>query len=424
DSEFEEESEEASKLSWKLGNAVIEAENAKKKACGESLRRLRIEEDAMIVKREVEAAENRLKEELNRRKELEELLLKQNKENEANKTHYAQYLRELVSTKEYNLELETQLTEAQSSEKELVEKIVQAVQLFVSFREKRDKLRAEYDSATREVNRYKALDGVDPQRTPFESLFGISFSEIIEATHNFNASHKIGEGKYGSVYRGILRNVKVAITMLPSSGSQSDSEFMNEVQILSRVRHPNLVTLVGACPESKSLIYEYIAGSSLETYLSTPAKTSSLSWQTRIRIATEICSALVFIHANSGSNVHGNLKPSNVLLDANLVVKVSDFGVHSLASLNGGARQSPYLDPESHDTGQLTPDSDVYSFGVVLLQLLTGRPASGVVRDAKLALKRGNIKVLISSSSGNWPVGITQQVADLGLRCCEDRPHL
>lgn len=199
-----------------------------------------------------------------------------------------------------------------------------------------------------------------------------------------------------------------------------------QVEVLSRVRHPNLVSLIGACPESRSLVYEYIENGSLEDFLSTPAKIHALLWQTRIRIAIEICSVLVFLRADHSCNVHGNLKPSKILLDQNFVCKISDLGIYNLMSqnenpftCNNDPEIKAYTDPEILENGVRTSETDVYSFGIILLRLLTARPASTVVRDVKCASERGNLNAVLDLSAGEWPLEQAKQLADLALRCCE-----
>ncbi|PIM98596.1 Serine/threonine protein kinase [Handroanthus impetiginosus] len=399
--------------------------------------RWRAEEDALEAVHKAEAAERLCDEEISKCKEIEQQLHRQRQEIEMMKFQHEQCLEELNLIQEQKPALESQLRAAHCSEKELEEKIIQAVDLMIIFRGERDKLQMEYDSAIRKVNKYRALQTDDPLGRSSAHFFGISFSDIIEATQNFKPSQKIGEGRYGSVFKGMLGHAMVAIKMLPSSGSQSDSEFKNELEVLSRVRHPNLVALIGACPESRSLIYEYVENGSLQDYLSRQSKTCSLPWKTRIRIAIEICSALLFLHANDNCSMHGNLKPSNILLDANLVTKISDFGIYNLISQNENPfslhsktdpESSAYIDPESFEDGELTTESDVYSFGVVLLQLLTARPSMGVIRDVKCALERGNLETVLDMSAGDWPIEQATQLATLGLMCCQndrlDRPDL
>lgn len=178
---------------------------------------------------QAEAAENLCKEEIDGSKEIEELLLRQRQEMETMKNQQDQLLKELELIQDGKPALESQLREAYCSEKELEDRFIQAVNLLKTFKETRDELRMEYDSAIRKVNKYRALQTEDPLGISPEHFFGISFSDIIEATQNFKPSHKIGEGRYGSVFKGMLCHIKVAIKMLPSSGSQSDSEFKNEV---------------------------------------------------------------------------------------------------------------------------------------------------------------------------------------------------
>lgn len=168
-------------------------------------------------------------EDIDRAKETEELLLGLRQEIETMKNQHDQISQEVQLILAQKPALERQLNEAHCSERELEEKIVQAVNLLITFKGTRDELQREYDSAVRKCNKYRALQREGPSVIAPPHFFGISFSDVIEATENFKPSHKIGEGRYGSVFKGILSHNKVAIKMLPSSGSQSDSEFKIEV---------------------------------------------------------------------------------------------------------------------------------------------------------------------------------------------------
>lgn len=174
---------------------------------------------------QVEEAENLWKEEINRTKETEELLLRLRQETEAMKNQHDEILKELQLIQAQKPALERLLSEARCSERELEDKIIQAVNLLITFKGTRDELQMEHDSAIRKINRYRALQKEDPSVISPAHFFGTSFSDVIEATENFKPSQKIGEGRYGSVFKGMLSHNKVAIKMLPSSGSQSDSEF-------------------------------------------------------------------------------------------------------------------------------------------------------------------------------------------------------
>lgn len=192
------------------------------------------------------------------------------------------------------------------------------------------------------------------------------------------------------------------------------------------MRHPNLVTLIGTCTESRSLIYEYLANGNLEDRLVGHSKGGALSWQTRVRIASEICSALIFLHATENCCVHGKVRPDKVLFDDNMVSKISDFGILQLIS-NGkdteriALETSIYLDPEVNEGKELSPESDIYSFGILLLLLLAARPASTIVRDVKCAIEAGNLDTVLDQSAGDWPLELAEPLTHMALRCCEEK---
>ena len=197
--------------------------------------------------------------------------------------------------------------------------------------------------------------------------------------------------------------------------------------MLSKLKHPNLVKLIGSCPEVYALIYELLSNGSLEDRLRCRNNTPPISWQTRIRLATELCSALVFLHSHN--IVHADLKPSNILLDASFISKLSDFGICRILresssditlchrTIQNGT--IPYMDPDFVHTGELTIKSDVYSFGIILLQLLTGRSALGITTEVEYAINTGNLKALLDPLAGDWPLVQAEQLGRLALKCCD-----
>lgn len=199
------------------------------------------------------------------------------------------------------------------------------------------------------------------------------------------------------------------------------------------MRHPNLVTLIGACPETSALVYEYLPSGSLDDCINSKGNTPPLTWQTRIRIASELRAALIFLHSWNGHGiVHGDLKPANILLDSNFVSKLSDFGICRILSeeelsddkftrrcITDPKGTIVYMDPVFFATRELTPKSDVYSFGIILLRLLTGKPALGIIMAVQCGLDTGKFKDLLDPSAGNWPLLQAEQLAHLALRCCE-----
>lgn len=207
--------------------------------------------------------------------------------------------------------------------------------------------------------------------------------------------------------------------------------FPGQVIILSKVRHPNLVTLIGTCSEASGLVYEFLPNGSLEDRLACANKTPPLAWQVRTRIIGEICAALIFLHSNKPHPViHGDLKPANILLDANLVSKLCDFGISCLLNKPSTTSTSlyettnprgtfAYMDPEFLTTGELTARSDIYSFGIVVLQLVTGKPALGIGRVVEDALDKDELDLLVDKSAGEWPFDQAKKLMLLGLHCVE-----
>ncbi|CAK9318260.1 unnamed protein product [Citrullus colocynthis] len=400
-----------------------------------------VEEDAVGAELKAKSLESTCMEEVKKRKEMEELLEREKKEVERMNKEHDELLKELQHVQEQKSLLERKASEYWCEVEELEKKMFAAVDLLVSFKEKRDKLQIEHEGAMDKLRKLKNIVKREPSSSHYRSaeMPTFSFMEIIEATRNFDPSWKIGEGRHGSVYKGLLRHMDVALKMLPSYGSHSQSTFQYEVEVSSRLRHPNLVSIIGACPESRLIVYENLKNGSLEDHLACKNHNRPLPWQIRIRIATDICSALIFLHYSDPCVVHGDIKPSKILLDANFIAKLGGLGISRLipreekafnsASVNNISKENnAYIDPEYLETGRFTPESDVYSLGVILLRILTGRAPLGIVKDVKCALENDKLGDILDSSAGDWPHDLAEQLALVALRCCEkeklDRPDL
>ncbi|KAL1197340.1 LEAF RUST 10 DISEASE-RESISTANCE LOCUS RECEPTOR-LIKE PROTEIN KINASE-like 1.2 [Cardamine amara subsp. amara] len=225
-----------------------------------------------------------------------------------------------------------------------------------------------------------------------ELLVGVrlfSYEELNEATNNFDPSKELGDGGFGTVYYGKLKDGRsVAVKRLYDNNFKRAEQFRNEVEILTGLRHPNLVALFG-CSSKQSrdllIVYEYVANGTLADHLHGPqANPSTLPWSTRLKIAVETASALKYLHASK--IIHRDVKSNNILLDKNFNVKVADFGLSRLfpmdkTHVSTGPQGTPgYVDPDYHLSYQLSNKSDVYSFAVVLMELISSLPAVDITR--------------------------------------------
>ncbi|XVE58805.1 hypothetical protein DITRI_Ditri04bG0198400 [Diplodiscus trichospermus] len=225
-----------------------------------------------------------------------------------------------------------------------------------------------------------------------DSLAGVhlfSYKELEEATNNFDSKRELGDGGFGTVYYGKLRDGRaVAVKRLYENNCKRVEQFMNEVEILTRLRHQNLVSLYG-CTSRHSrellLVYEYIPNGTVADHLhGERAKPGALPWSIRLDIAIETANALRYLHASD--TIHRDVKTNNILLDNNFSVKVADFGLSRLfptdvTHVSTAPQGTPgYVDPEYHQCYQLTDKSDVFSFGVVLIELISSKPAVDITR--------------------------------------------
>ncbi|XP_073267761.1 LEAF RUST 10 DISEASE-RESISTANCEUS RECEPTOR-LIKE PROTEIN KINASE-like 1.2 isoform X5 [Populus alba] len=216
-----------------------------------------------------------------------------------------------------------------------------------------------------------------------------SYTELGQATNNFDSEKELGDGGFGTVYYGKLKDGReVAVKRLYEHNYKRVKQFMNEIEILTRLHHKNLVCLYG-CSSRRSrellLVYEYIPNGTVADHLhGDQAKSSPLTWPIRMSIAIETASALAYLHASD--IIHRDVKTNNILLDNNFSVKVADFGLSRLfpkdvTHVSTVPQGTPgYVDPEYHQSYQLTDKSDVYSFGVVLIELISSMPAVDITR--------------------------------------------
>lgn len=274
-----------------------------------------------------------------------------------------------------------------------------------------------------------------------------SYQTLACATNNFSEKDKLGEGATGSVFKGFLRELScsVAVKRIAFGSKYGMESYLPEVKVLTKLKHENLVNLVGwSCNKKELLIvYEFVANKTLEYHLF--KETVLLTWGRRKTIARGLASALLYLHEEREQSVlHCDIKSDNILLDSNFSPKLCDFGLarpaeHEQESgyptvLTGAPG---YLAPECKTSGKATKESDIYSFGVVVLQMACGKPAveqfqeNGMKFELKLVdwvcekIERGeNVSAVADPRLGlSYDEKEMEQLVFVGLSCANPNPY-
>ncbi|XP_022941090.1 G-type lectin S-receptor-like serine/threonine-protein kinase At4g27290 [Cucurbita moschata] len=217
-------------------------------------------------------------------------------------------------------------------------------------------------------------------------------STISHSTDNFSNSNKLGEGGFGAVFWGRLPNgQEIAVKRLSNQSRQGMDEFMNEVKLIAKLQHRNLVKLLGCCiqGEEKMLVYEYMPNNSLDSFIFDLAGRKLLDWSKRFNIICGIARGILYLHQDSRLRIiHRDLKPSNILLDTDMIPKISDFGMARTFGgdqIEGNTKRVVgtygYMAPEYAINGQFSIKSDVFSFGVLVLEIISGEKNKGFHRS-------------------------------------------
>lgn len=240
------------------------------------------------------------------------------------------------------------------------------------------------------------------------------------ATNSFSEENKIAEGGFGGVYKGILSNgQEIAVKRLSKSSGQGAQEFKNEVLFIAKLQHRNLVRLLGFClaEGEKLLVYEYVPNKSLDHFIFDPKKQGQLDWVKRYKIIGGIARGMLYLHEDSRLRIiHRDLKASNVLLDADMNPKVSDFGmakIFGVDQIQGNTSRVVgtygYMSPEYAMHGKFSVKSDVYSFGVLVLEIISSKRNSSFYQS-------GYAKDLLSYAWKQWKDGKHMEFVDPTIR--------
>lgn len=287
------------------------------------------------------------------------------------------------------------------------------------------------------------------------NLKSFSFSDLKMATRNFRPDSVLGEGGFGSVFKGWIdensfaatkpgTGVVIAVKRLNLESFQGHREWLAEVNYLGQFYHPHLVKLIGYCleDEHRLLVYEFMPRGSLENHLFRRGSYfQPLSWNLRLRVALGAAKGLAFLHCAENKVIYRDFKTSNILLDSSYNAKLSDFGLAKDGPTGDKSHVSTrvmgtygYAAPEYLATGHLTSKSDVYSFGVVLLEMLSGRRAidknrptgeHNLVEWAKpyLTNKRKIFRILDNRLEGQYSLDVAHKAANLAFRCISMDPR-
>ncbi|KAL3820640.1 hypothetical protein ACJIZ3_006545 [Penstemon smallii] len=277
----------------------------------------------------------------------------------------------------------------------------------------------------------------------------LDFSTVVNATDNFSDENKLGQGGFGCVYKGnLVEGHEIAVKRLSKNSGQGVEEFKNEMKLIARLQHRNLVRLLGCCieMEEKMLIYEYMENKSLDSFLFNKDKSGLLDWKTRLNIICGIARGLLYLHQDSRFRIiHRDLKASNILLDKEMNPKISDFGMARIFGADQTEANTKrvvgtygYMSPEYAMDGLFSIKSDVFSFGVLVLEIVSGTKNRGFYQTnnqlnllayAWRLYKEGKgLELIDSAISESYSTSEVMRCIQVGLLCvqehAEDRPNM
>ncbi|ESW15154.1 hypothetical protein PHAVU_007G048900 [Phaseolus vulgaris] len=246
-----------------------------------------------------------------------------------------------------------------------------------------------------------------------------NFDTIRVATEDFSDSNKLGQGGFGAVYWGRLPNGQIiAVKRLSRDSGQGHTEFKNEVVLVVKLQHRNLVRLLGFCLEGRErlLVYEFVPNKSLDYFIFDPTMKAQLDWEKRYKIITGIARGVLYLHEDSQLRIiHRDLKASNILLDQEMNPKIADFGMARLVLMDQTQANTSrivgtygYMAPEYAMHGHFSVKSDVFSFGVLILEIVSGQKNSGINNGE-------NVEDLLSFAWRNWKEGKAIYIVDPSL---------
>ncbi|XP_040375570.1 uncharacterized protein LOC112166064 [Rosa chinensis] len=284
--------------------------------------------------------------------------------------------------------------------------------------------------------------------TTHKDLEYFDLKSILVATDNFSTANKLGEGGFGSVYKGLLANgEEIAVKRLSKNSGQGLEQFKAEVKLIAKLQHRNLVRILGCCinAEEKMLIYEYLPNKSLDFFIFGRSRSLSIDWKDRFDIINGIARGVLYLHQDSRLKIiHRDIKASNVLLDSTMNPKISDFGLAKMigedqiqANTNRVIGTYGYMSPEYAMEGRYSTKSDVFSFGVLLLEIISGKrntnynlesPSPNLIGQIWDMWREGQALGIVDPSLSSYPAHEVSRCIHIGLLCVQesttDRPTM
>ncbi|XP_076934284.1 U-box domain-containing protein 33-like [Bidens hawaiensis] len=389
---------EEESLCKQLEGVNLEVEATKNEAFQELLKRKRLESHALEANNKVKAYESAHAQEVELRKASEDKLNAARQENEQLMEQKESTLKELHKLMTNIAILENQVHEANRRREESCEELKLIEASVATLKIEKLAVQRQRFEATNWLDRWKVRGQAGSVSCTTLRVTEFSLVDLETATCGFSESFKIGYESFGcSLYKGEMLNRTVMIKKLHTNNLQAQQEFQEEVQLVGKLQHKHILSLIGVCHEAQALVYVYTP-TTLESHFSHKHNSISTSWKTRTRIISEIAKALLFLHGTRPEKLlHGNLSPENIVLDSELCSKLCNFRVSKLVneetfrcrsfrqyskpSSNGAFL---FTDPDFLQTEDLTAKSDVYSFGMIILWLITGSRLAGLANQSSL----------------------------------------
>lgn len=294
-------------------------------------------------------------------------------------------------------------------------------------------------------NNAEAIGRNDGKKGGHHDVNLFDFDSITAATNGFSTKNKLGQGGFGPVFKGVLpEGQEIAVKKLSKSSKQGLEEFKNELILIAKLQHMNLVRLLGCClkKDEKMLIYEYMPNKSLDKFIFDPTRRESLDWTGCYKIIEGFAQGLSYLHTYSRLPIiHRDLKPGNILLDLDMNPKISDFGMARIFDRNmseththRSAGTYGYMSPEYGLKGNFSEKSDVYSFGVIVLEIVSGKKNNDLFSSEEYYMnlvgyawelwKEGRTTELIHSTLKDHESSRPQilRCVHVGLLCAQDKP--